>query len=216
MTYTQQVDRQGQLESFDQLVLCSQSPRRSQLLEAFKPQVVAVSLDESGLEAQVRQDHRDLPFDRQAIKVCCQLARAKAEAYGRSQPGDLLLAADTLVFHQGRIHHKPQDIQEAETMLRSYFGHRHQVVTAVCLKAEAYLEVFYSQAWVTFVDYASHLAVFLQAYLDRGEFFGKSGAYGIQDLPPAFIQAIEGDIHTIIGLPVSEVVKRIGPAWTGI
>jgi len=37
----------------------------------------------------------------------------------------------------------------------------------------------------------------------------KAGAYGIQELDPRFVASIYGDVHTIIGLPVAEVSRRI-------
>ncbi len=56
--------------------------------------------------------------------------------------GHLYISADTIVVSDGQIFNKPQDLTEAETMLRSYFGKSHHVVTSVCLRTRHSLDVF--------------------------------------------------------------------------
>jgi septum formation protein len=47
----------------------------------------------------------------------------------------------------------------------------------------------------------------LEAYLDSGLWKGKAGAYGIQDKHDPFVTLIQGDVTTVIGLPMF-LVKR--------
>jgi len=37
----------------------------------------------------------------------------------------------------------------------------------------------------------------------------KAGAYGIQDRGALFIESIQGDYYTIMGLPIAEVNRRL-------
>ncbi len=122
--------------------------------------------------------------------------------------GHLYISADTIVVSDGKIFNKPQDLTEAETMLRSYFGKSHHVVTSVCLRTSHSLDVFIRLhrliLWTIIQPLKrlfSHISV--KRPLD------KAGAYGIQELDPRFVAGISGDIHTIIGLPVAEVSRRI-------
>lgn len=94
-------------------------------------------------------------------------------------------------------------------MLRSYFGKSHYVVTSVCLRTSHSLDVFYTVAQIDFVDYYPALEEAIQSYIHDKQPLDKAGAYGIQELDPRFVAGISGDIHTIIGLPVAEVSRRI-------
>ena len=49
----------------------------------------------------------------------------------------------------------------------------------------------------------------LRAYIATGEPMDKAGAYGIQGLASIFVERIEGDYYTIMGLPVSRTVQLL-------
>lgn len=114
-----------------------------------------------------------------------------------------------MVIMDDKIYGKPKDIIEARKIFMSYFGKSHFVVTGVCLRSKNYLDVFYSLAEVRFTDYYRALDGIIDDYLKEENVMDKAGAYGIQDLDPRLISYINGDINTIIGLPVSEVSRRI-------
>ena len=46
-------------------------------------------------------------------------------------------------------------------------------------------------------------------YLSHDEWKGKAGAYAIQGEASKFVDHIEGDIDTVIGLPVKRIIKEL-------
>lgn len=188
-------------------VLLSHSPRRKQLLEFLQPQIASVEVDERGIEERFMKEFASDDFLTRAAKTCCEISKAKSDI--DLLPGHLYISADTIVVSDGQIFNKPQGLEEAETMLRSYFGKSHQVVTSVCLRTAHSLDVFYTLAQIDFVDYYPALEEVIQSYIHEKQPLDKAGAYGIQELDPRFVAGISGDIHTIIGLPVAEVSRRI-------
>jgi septum formation protein len=54
----------------------------------------------------------------------------------------------------------------------------------------------------------------IEAYLDSGEWEGKAGAYGIQDIGDAFVERIEGSFSNVVGLPL-ELLAQMLQAWHG-
>ena len=49
----------------------------------------------------------------------------------------------------------------------------------------------------------------IDGYIDSKDWIGKAGAYGIQSKADIFVDHIEGDIDTVIGLPVKRIIKMI-------
>ncbi|HFI0644593.1 TPA: nucleoside triphosphate pyrophosphatase [Streptococcus suis] len=199
--------KEGSQPALTSYVLLSNSPRRKQLLEFLQPQIASVEVDERGIEGYFMEQFADDDFLTRAAKTCCEISKAKSDI--DLLPGHLYISADTIVVADGQIFNKPQDLAEAETMFRSYFGKSHYVVTSVCLRSSQSLDVFYTLAQIDFVDYYPALEEVIQSYIHEKQPLDKAGAYGIQELDPRFVAGISGDIHTIIGLPVAEVSRRI-------
>ena len=51
----------------------------------------------------------------------------------------------------------------------------------------------------------------IEAYVKSGEPFGKAGAYGIQGLAGSFVRGINGCFYSVVGFPVHEFSKQVGP-----
>ena len=49
----------------------------------------------------------------------------------------------------------------------------------------------------------------INEYVSSSEPKDKAGSYAIQGLGAKYIKGIEGDYYTVMGLPISEVYKRL-------
>lgn len=210
MQTTFDYQQKGIRPDFGQVVLMSSSPRRRELLAFLNPIVQHNEVDERSIEVHFMDYYSDEPFIQRAAKTCCEISKGKLEL--ELMPDTLYIAADTIVINQDQIYNKPADAEEAYQMLKSYFGKTHHVVTSVCLKTENYLDVFYTVTAVRFVDEYPALEPAIRNYAASGSPLDKSGGYGIQELDPRFVAEIYGDIHTVIGLPVAELSRRIHQA----
>ena len=207
MNYVNDYEKSGKIEKYKKYILMSKSPRRRDLLSFLKPEVDSISIDERAIENMYMEKYKNDKFLERASKTCAEIAKAKS--YINLIKDYLYISSDTMVIMDDKIYGKPKDIIEARKMFMSYFGKSHFVVTGVCLRSENYLDVFYSLAEVRFTDYYRALDGIIDDYLKGENVMDKAGAYGIQDLDPRFVSYINGDINTIIGLPVSEVSRRI-------
>lgn len=199
--------KEGSRGSFEGVVLLSGSPRRRDLLAFLEPEIMATAIDERAVEEHFMAVYSQEDFLTRAAKTCCEISKAKS-AFPLAA-GQLYVSADTIVVVGDQIYNKPESLEEAEAMLGSYFGQSHHVVTSVCLRTVDSLEVFYTVARIDFVDYYDALGQAVKAYVAEKQPLDKSGAYGIQELDPRFVKSIEGDIHTVIGLPVAEISSRL-------
>ena len=186
------------------LILASQSPRRKELLALFgHPFTVRVAdIDES-------MDPGKSPYDEVARVSCC-----KAMAIPR-EPGDVVVAADTIVVCREKVLGKPHSFQEAEEMLQLLSGRDHQVMTGVTV---LYEEQAVSFTEVTDLHFRELTAGEIRRYVQSGEPMDKAGAYGIQGGAALFCQGLSGDYYNVMGLPVcrlGQVLKDLVPEWTG-
>jgi len=183
------------------LILASASPRRRALLTqmGLSDFVVRPALHE--IEAD------DLPPG-EAVQA---IALAKGQAVAQmAQAGELVLAADTEVWFEGKLLGKPKDEADAIRMLKGLSGAKHTVYSGVALildgKALTGVEV-------TDVYFRELTDAEIEAYVSGGEPMDKAGAYGLQGKAAHFVRRIEGDVYNVIGLPlclVHELTQKMG------
>ena len=207
MNYTYNYIHTGSKKPIEKYILLSGSPRRASLLAFLAPQIHKTSIDERSIEKYFMDQYKDHDFIHRVGMTCCEISRAKANL--PMEKNTMYISADTMVLMEDQIYNKPSKLEEARQMFLSYFGKTHQVITSVCLKMQDYEDTFYAIAEVEFIPYYRGLDPIISAYLTKENVMDKAGAYGIQDLDPRFVKRINGDIHTIIGLPVAELAYRL-------
>ncbi len=176
------------------LVLASQSPRRSELLRmagfSFRVRVRPVP--------EVRAAHED------PREYAMRLAREKAEAAWEGAR-EIVLGADTIVVLGELVLEKPAHAAEARSMLAALSGREHTVITGICLRHSGGAVVEHES---TRVHFAELEATEIDAYVASGEPMDKAGAYAIQGLASKFVDRIEGCYFNVMGLPVARVYRH--------
>ena len=178
------------------LILASGSPRRKELLSLYTTDfTICVSdFDENGVTA---------PTPAQLVE---KLARGKCLAVAARHPGNLVLGCDTVVDVNGEVFGKPHSVEDAKRMLRALSGATHQVHTGVCVSDGAQTKSFVDSCRVTFFPLGEEEIDF---YASTAEPYDKAGAYAIQGRAALWLDRIEGDYYTIMGLPVSRTVQLL-------
>ena len=106
-------------------------------------------------------------------------ARRKWQLVAQKNPSDHVIAADTVVWLDGRFYGKPSDMADAERMIQELSGQTHLVVTGVVLgRGEASPVEFAETTHVTF--HALTLSE-IQDYLASINPLDKAGAYAAQN-----------------------------------
>ena len=209
MKYVKNITKIGKLDKFNNVILVSKSPRRNELLKNICDfESTSTDIDERKIEKLAYEKYKDREIIEKLALVCCEISKAKILPL-ELKDDTLYISSDTIVINDGKILNKPKNYNEALDMLTSYLGKVHKVVTSVCFKSKNYEEIFYTYSNVKFSQKTNKNIQLIKEYIDEGTVYDKAGAYGIQDLNPVLIDYIEGDLNTIIGLPVSEINKRI-------
>lgn len=179
-----------------ELILASGSPRRRELLSLYTKNftVCASDFDEAAVQA-----------DTPALLVE-KLARGKCLAVARQHPGCLVLGCDTVVDVGGEVFGKPRDEADARRMLAALSDRTHAVHTGVCVSDGARTESFADTCKVRFFALPQRE---IDAYVATAEPYDKAGAYAIQGRAALWLDALEGDYYTIMGLPLSRTVRLL-------
>ena len=184
------------------LILASNSPRRKKIMA------------ELGLEFEVVPSNYDekLPDDIFSYEKIEDLATKKClDVSNRSDKNSVVLAADTVVVLHNRILGKPHSKEEAFNMLKSLSGETHSVVTSVCgINTKTNRAALLSTtSYVRFNELSDYM---INYYIDTFNPLDKAGSYGIQELPPKFLDKYEGSFENIVGLDpeaVTAVLKQL-------
>ena len=172
-------------------ILASGSPRRRELLEMLGvPDLTirpATGPERATPGAGPEQTVRELSLHKaQEIAQTCA-------------PEDIIIAADTIVYLDGAILGKPKDHDDAVRMLTALSGREHIVYTGVAVLRGGELR---QAAERTAVRFRTLTPAEIERYIATGEPMDKAGAYGIQGLAGVFVERLDGDYFSVMGLPV--------------
>lgn len=178
------------------IILASGSPRRKELLQqiGLTFEIQPADVDENP------ESYRD------EVDYVRQNAESKANWVQEHSGGDLVIGSDTIVVKDSRIYEKPQDHEDAASMLRQLSGKTHQVISGICLCLPEQTLIEHEITDVTFAQLSEHE---IDTYLDTGEPFDKAGAYGIQGFASIFIEKIDGCYFNVMGFPLRKFYQML-------
>ena len=177
------------------LILASQSPARLKILRdaGFSPTPEPSEGDE---DAVIKTEHT-----KDTSHYVKTLAEAKALDVARKHESEraLILGADSALSFQGEILGKPHRPEIATERWSQMRGSQGELFTGQCL-VDAETGKFVTRVSSTKVWFSQISDLQIQRYVDSEEPLGVAGAFTIDSLGGAFIDKIEGDYHTVVGL----------------
>ncbi len=178
------------------LILASSSPRRRDYLEKMGVRFVIMKpdADETIMVGENPSDY------------VARMAAEKAQIIADLHPGEVVLAADTIVVCHDMIIGKPTDREDAKRILRLLSGRTHEVMSAVCIIKDEVEKNFTVTTEVTFAPLTEEL---IDTYVASGECDDKSGAYAVQGIASMFVAKVSGSVSAVVGLPICQVREAL-------
>lgn len=177
------------------IILASQSKQRFNLLKA------SLSLPIEVLPADI--DEQAVPFIDQYDKAE-KIALAKAQKVAKEVQNEIVIAADTFCYLQGRILEKPKNLDEAREMLNFQSGQEIEVLTGY-----AFLDTKYNlqkSGCETVLVKMRHLSqAEIEKYITSEPVLTWSAAFSpAYDSGMALIESIDGNLTAFShGLPIN-------------
>lgn len=196
------------------VVLASASPGRLATLRSagIEPRVVVSGVDEDAVLAAATAQHGALT----AADTALLLARAKSEAVRVED--ELVLGCDSVLELNGWTHGKPADADEARRRWLAMSGSSGVLHTGhwVVDRRRDGTRGSVGAVGSTTIHFAELTGEEIEAYIATGEPLRVAGAFAIDGLGGAFVRAIEGDHHNVVGLSlplVRVLLADLGVAW---
>ena len=181
------------------VILASQSPRRAALLDLAK---VDFEVMPSNYEEKINSG---LNIEEQAQ----ELAYGKAvDVFNNTQGDRTIIGADTIVVKNNKIYGKPKDRSDAIKMLRELQGDYHTVYTSLSILIEYHEEYKeYKELSKNIIKVVPMTDAEIIEYVDSEKPYDKAGSYAIQSYFCRYIEKLEGNYMSVIGLPIDKVYK---------
>ena len=183
------------------IILASASPRRREIMNQIG---IRFEVIPSVGEEVITKTEPD--------SVVCELSAQKAaEILKKTEGATVVLGADTIVAHNGRILGKPADAEDAKRMIRSFAGDTHEVFTGVTVVVRDADGTVKKNSFPvrTGVRVRAMSEAEIDWYVATKEPLDKAGAYGIQGKFAPFIEGIDGDYYNVVGFPIAAVISAV-------
>ena len=191
------------------IILASTSPRRKELMDlgGFDYEVLAGKIDETpDYSLSIEEQSKDIAYRKAKL------------VYDNTQGDRVVIGADTLVVKDDKIYGKPESEEEAVNMLRELQGKKHYIYTSIAVlieqreKEKEYNELFKTAIYVKPMN-----DIEIAQYIENERPFDKAGSYAIQGPFAIFVEKIEGNYTSALGLPIQriyEILKENGIVGT--
>ena len=181
------------------IILASGSASRIKLL---KTAGIEFTIEKSGYE-------EDMNVDLPASELCQKLALGKAMDVAKKHEGEnaIIIGADSFGIIDGKFIGKPNDADEAKKVLRLISGRKHELITGFaifdCASGRFSIGVDIAEVWIKVLSETE-----IDKYIRTGEPLDKAPSYTIEGIGSLFIERINGNSSTVIGLPIQKIYKK--------
>jgi len=207
-----------------QVTLASTSPARLMLMRqaGIEPRLESPGVDEDAVVAEVEAaekrtlsptEHVLLLARRKAADVAARLAEDGYEG--------LVIGGDSMFELSGVVYGKPHTAERAISRwhdMRGRTGVLHSGHSVYRVTPDGSYEAHaVAEARVTFAADVTDREI--EAYVATGEPLQVAGAFTVDSLGGAFIDSVEGDPSTVVGMSLSTVrrlVRDLGVEWTSL
>lgn len=183
-----------------QIILASGSANRIKLL---KTAGIDFTWEKSNYEEDMSEK---IP----ANELCQKLALGKAldVAKKHKRQNAIIIGADSFGIVDGKFIGKPSGSEEAKKTLMLISGRKHELITGFaivdCMNGKYATGFDMAKVWIKNFSEKE-----MDKYIKTGEPLDKAPSYTIEGIGSLFIEKINGNYSTVIGLPIHNDINNL-------
>ena len=189
----------------NKIILASKSKVRKEILDKnnIENDVVPSNVDEDVVKINLLKERASPEI------ISKNLAELKANKVSSKRIDQIVLGADSVIDLEGELISKPENREEAMTILKKLNGKTHHLISSVCISKNGTMIWNYTdKAELTMKKLSNEE---LKTYLSQisDEKLYAYNVYQIEGEGRKLFDSIKGDENTIMGLPVTKIKEYI-------
>ena len=189
----------------NKIILASKSKVRKEILDKNKIEndVVPSNVDEDVVKISLLKERASPEI------ISKNLAELKANKVSLKRIDQIVLGADSVIDLEGELISKPENREDAMTILKKLNGKTHYLISSVCISKNGTMIWNYTdKAELTMKNLSNEE---LKTYLSKisDEKLYAYNVYQIEGEGRNLFDSIKGDENTIMGLPVTKIKEYI-------
>ena len=187
------------------------------IILASKSEVRKKILDENNIKCTVEPSNLDEDEVKRSLInlgetpeiISKNLAELKANKVSRKRIGEIVLGADSVIDLNGKLISKPANRTEAMNILASLNGKSHFLISSVCISLNGKMIWNYTEkAEMKMKNFTQEeLQIYLSKISDKNLY--SYNVYQIEGEGKKLFSEINGDVDTIMGLPIKNIRKYL-------
>jgi len=183
------------------LILASNSGIRLKILEDnnYKVQQYSSGIDEDEVKLSLIHNHAT------PLQIAKNLAELKANRISSKFLNDVVIGADQTLDLDGKNIDKPKNLEEAKDILHSLNNQTHMLHSAVCVSRAGSMISHFHDTSILKMKKLSDIDILEYLEKIKLETMLKYGVYQIEGLGKSLFEKIDGDLDSILGLPMKQL-----------
>jgi|TARA_B100000795_G_C22685774_1_gene393580 septum formation protein len=187
------------------LILASKSGVRAEILKKYNIDYMAVP---SNVDEDLVKDSL-LAAGANPLSISKNLAELKSIKISSKYPNQLVLGADSVISLNNELINKPKSREEGLKILKKLNGSTHYLITSVCISKNGSMVWNFTDKSELKMKNLSNKQLIVYLTKIKTEILLAYGVYQIEAGGLELFDTVNGDIDSIMGLPIKQVIDYI-------
>ena len=189
----------------NKIILASRSGIRKKILNqnGINCEVVPANVDEEIVKESLLKEKATPEI------ISKNLAELKANKVSEKKPNELVLGVDSVIDLNGQLISKPENREDAIKILEKLNGQKHQLISSVCISKNG--SMIWNSTDASTLTMKQLNSDEIKSYLEkiRDKELYAYGVYQIEANGRSLFSKIEGNVDTIMGLPIKQIKEYL-------